>query len=103
MNYVIFSLVGDYSKVEEEIEKELNKPQKETSMLILDKLPVNDLRALVKKLSDDNVNKDREISLMKEELNELYLKYDVMSAAFGEMNHFIQEASRVPNRHSIES
>lgn len=99
---MIFSLMGDYSRVAEEIEKELDKP-KEASIEIVDKLSVNDLRALAKKLSKDNTKKEREILLMKEELNELYLKYDAMCAAFGEMNHFIQEASRVPNRHSIES
>ena len=104
MSYVIFSLVGDYSRVAEEIDKELNDREilgKESK--IVDKLPVDDLKEIVKKLSKDSTRKEREISLMREELNELYLKYDAMCAAFGEMNHFIQEASKVPTRHSIES
>ena len=101
MNYVYFALVGDYSKVAEEIEKELN--EQKTSNTIVGKLPVDDLRVLVRKLTKDVSDKERTISLMKEELNELYLKYDAMCVAFGEMNHFINEAAKVPNNHSIES
>lgn len=102
MSYVFFALAGDYSKVAEEIEKELNQKSNDSNEIV-DKLPVDDLRALARKLSKDNADKERTIFLMKEELNELYLKYDAMCAAFGEMNHFIQEAAKVPNNHSIES
>lgn len=101
MNFVIYSLVGDYSQVAEEIEKEL-EGKSDTSSKIVDKLSVDDLRTLVGKLSKENVDKEQTISLLKEELNELYLKYDTMCAAFGEMNHFIREAAKVPTRHSIE-
>lgn len=101
MSYVIFALTGDYSKVAEEIEKELSK-EKGVSSEMVDKLPVGDLRALVRRLSKENIDNKQTISLLKEELNELYLKYDAICAAFGEMNHFIQEAAKVPTRHSIE-
>lgn len=88
MSYVIFALTGDYSKVAEEIEKELSK-EKGVSSEMVDKLPVGDLRALVRRLSKENIDNKQTISLLKEELNELYLKYDAICAAFGEMNHFI--------------
>lgn len=101
MSYVIFALTGDYSKVAEKIEKEWSK-EKGVSSEMVDKLPVGDLRALVRRLSKENIDNKQTISLLKEELNELYLKYDAICAAFGEMNHFIQEAAKVPTRHSIE-
>lgn len=101
MNFIIYSLVGDYSQVAEEIEKEL-EGKSDTSSKIVDKLSVSDLQTLVGKLSKENIEKEQTISLLKEELNELYLKYDAMCAAFGEMNHFIQEAAKVPTRHLIE-
>ena len=104
MSYVIFALTGDYSKVAEEVEKELSKEKsKEMCRPMIEKLSVNDLRELTKKLIEANSEKDDTISLMKEELNELYVKYDALCAAFGEMNHFVQEAGKVAERHSIEN
>lgn len=41
---------------------------------------------------------EEENRLMKEELNELYVRYDRMCAAFGEMNHFVAEAAAAAGR-----
>lgn len=45
---------------------------------------------------------EEENRLMKEELNELYLKYDRMCAAFGEMNHLVAETTAVAARFARE-
>lgn len=52
--------------------------------------------------AEKNARLEEENRLMKEELNELYLKYDRMCAAFGEMNHLVAETAAVATRFARE-
>lgn len=83
--FVISSLLGDYSKVAEEVEEEVKRSVRFSGE--------TDNR--LQHLEEDN-------RLLKEELNELYLKYDRLCAAFGEMNHLVVETAAVATRFAGE-
>lgn len=112
---IIFSLMGDYSKIAEELEKELPN-QEENKSTPLEKIPRSQLQNMYLERVDEN-NKLRnevislatkynkllsdsvtEIRSLKKELDEIYRKYASMSAEFGEMNHFVQEAARIAKK-----
>lgn len=105
--FIIHSLLGDFSKTAEAIEKELEKEPSHTKTVkitpeLIDNLSEDKSKALCKALLKECQSLREDNASMKDELNETYLKYDQISAAFGELNHLAQEASQVHTRHFKE-
>ena len=102
MNYVPFSLVGDFSKVAEEIEKELDEQKQDESSeqinKLIDKMSITELKEKVLNLTKDNVNQAQTILNLRRELDEVYDKYKAIYADFGEINYFLREAFKVSTR-----
>lgn len=102
--FIIYSLLDDYSGEVNHIEREPDTESFQKIRFCVDKSqPVaragmND-KAILRQLVAKNAWLEEENRLIKEELNELYLSYDQLSAAFGEMRHFIREAASVPGRY----
>lgn len=92
------ALLGNYNDVSEAIEKEIQSEEKKAGRInepFLNKLSVADLRSLCLELSAKNIEAEKKTEDQTYELNELYLKYDKMAAAYGEMSHFVKKASDV--------
>lgn len=97
-----FALLGDYSKVAETVENELNPPPcPQTAPTAAPDGENGYLKGLCREVLKKNNALREENGLLKEELNELYLKYDQMSAAFGEISHFVRQAAAVSPSHSL--
>lgn len=95
--FIIYSLSGDYSGVNyhpvKKYAEERCVPLPQES-----KNRQTDFALLSRKY----VRVEEENRLLREELNELYVKYGRMAAAFGEMSHLAREAMAVPERYFRE-
>lgn len=101
MSYVLFSLVGDFSKVAEEIERELKK--RDTDSEEINDMSVNKLKESLKTLEKENVTQAQTILNLRRELNEVYDKHKAIYAELGEINYFLREAFKVSTRNFSEN
>lgn len=101
MSYVLFSLVGDFSKVAEEIERELKK--RDTDSEEINDMSVNKLKESLKTLEKENVTQAQTILNLRRELNEVYDKHKAIYAELGEVNYFLREAFKVSTRNFYEN
>lgn len=107
MSYVLSSLVGDFSKVAEEIDKELDEQKQDESSeqinKLIDKMSITELKEKVLNLTKDNVNQAQTILNLRRELNEVYDKHKAIYAELGEVNYFLREAFKVSTRNFYEN
>ena len=101
MSYVLFSLVGDFSKVADEIERELKK--RDTDSEEINDMSVNKLKESLKTLEKENVTQAQTILNLRRELNEVYDKHKAIYAELGEINYFLREAFKVSTRNFSEN
>lgn len=98
--YIISALTGDYTQIAEALEEELSRQAHPSiSPEFIDRLPASELNRLCKGLTEKVSTFEQENELLKEELNELYVRYDELAAAFGEMHHLITSAAVLANNH----
>lgn len=99
--FIIYSLPGDYAKV-------VYHPEKST--VVSGKVQMtgetgNGIRKanrLFRELAEEYARLEEENRLLQEELNELYVRYDKMSRALGEMERLAKIAAEVPERYGKE-
>ena len=107
MSYVLFSLVGNFSKVAEEIDKELDEQKQDESSeqinKLIDKMSITELKEKVLNLTKDNVNQAQTIFHLRRELDEVYGKLKTLYAEIGEVNYFLREAFKVSTRNFSEN
>lgn len=99
--FIIYSLSGDYSGVNYHPAKKC-AGEARVSQPRESKIREADAALLSRQLSVKCARMEEENRLLREELNELYVRYDRMSAAFGEMSHLAREAMAVPDRYFRE-
>lgn len=103
--FVVFSLLGDYSHVADEIEKELfEAPEpceekecefEKADARFLEQLSAKELQELCIGVVKANTGLKEENALLREELDDLYPQYDAMAASFGEVSQLLKEAAAV--------
>ena len=93
--FIIYSLPGDYTEVvyhpveKDIVSGKMQFTRKEESGLEKANRLFRELAEEYARLAEDN-------RLLKEELNELYVRYDKMLSALGEMERLVKAAARVP-------
>lgn len=104
--FIIYEFTGDCAGMGNRPEKMSGladcRVKTETFCPVVPGKPVAQSVPLWRGWAEKNARLEEENRLMKEELNELYLKYDRMCAAFGEMNHLVAETAAVATRFARE-
>lgn len=99
--FIIYSLPGDYAKVVYHPEKKIVT----SGNALFHRERDNGLGKadqLFRALAEEYARLEEENRLLKEELNELYVSYDKMSSALGEMERLVKAAARVPECYGKE-
>lgn len=93
--FIIYSLPGDYAKV---VYHPAEKVAVGGKMPFAGKVEngLEKANRLFRELTEEYARLAEENRLLKEELNELYVRYDKMLAALGEMERLIKVAVHVP-------
>lgn len=95
--FIIYSLPDDYTKVVYHPE-EKNAVASKTSFAGENGNGLGKANRLFRELAGEYSRLAEENRLLKEELNELYVRYDKMSSALSEMERWVKAAAYVPER-----
>lgn len=99
--FIIYSLPGDYAKVVYHPEKKVVTSRNASFYGVRDN-GLEKANQLFRALAEEYAGLAEENRLLKEELNELYVSYDKMSSALGEMERLVKAAARVPECYGKE-
>lgn len=99
--FIIYSLPGDYARV---VYHPAEKAGISGKMQFARKNENGQEKAnrLFRELTEEYTRLTEENRLLTEELNELYVRYDKMSSALGEMERLVKAAAHVPERYGKE-